>query len=205
MAISTRTEDYREPGLGAGSSGGSWPDAGAAVEAAVNPAGGGLPLDMQPSISEGSLVIPEVIVPAEDAPVVIPDTPVQAVTEELGGVATDAAKLFELQLQLFEAEFKQSALKLAQPLGVFAAGFAIGTASLMVLFHAMGWALHDIFGLSVSLSLFIVTIVGGVTTAIALQLARNQMQMPRLSFAKSKAELMRNFSVLANIMQSPKK
>jgi len=161
-------------------------------------------LDMQPSAGEGSIVIPEVVTPAEEQ-VVVPDTPMQTVTEELGGVATDAAKLFELQLQLFEAEFKQSTQSLAQPLAMFVAGAGIGTASLMVFFHAIGWALHDIFGLSVSLSLFIVTIVGAAATAIVLQIARNQLKTPRLSFAKSKAELMRNFSCIANIVQSPLK
>jgi len=155
-------------------------------------------------MSNGTIVLPEAVV-AEEAPVVIPDTPVQTVTEEIGGVAVDAVKLFELQLQLFEAECKQSVQRLIPPVGIFVLATTVGTASLMVLFHAMGWALHDIFALSVSLSMFIVAIVGAILTAVALQVARNQMKMPRLSFAKSKAELMRNFACLANIMQSPKK
>jgi len=70
----------------------------------------------------------------------------------------------------------------------------------MVLFHALGWALHDIFELSVSLSLFIVTIVGIAATSTALQVARKQLQEPRISFAKSKAEFMQNVNCLANLV-----
>jgi len=54
--------------------------------------------------------------------VVIPDTPVQTVTEELGGVAADSAKLFELQFKLFETELQQSTQRLIQPLTTMAVG-----------------------------------------------------------------------------------
>jgi len=135
----------------------------------------------------------------------IPETPVQAMTGELGEVAVDSAKLFELQLQLFETEFTQSAQRLLRPLWFLLGALACGTASLMIGFHALGWALHDIFGLPVSLSLLIVTIVGGALTAMALEIVKTQLKAPRISFAKSKAELMRNFACFANFLQSSTK
>jgi len=142
----------------------------------------------------------EVATPPEET-VVIPDTPVQAATEDLGTVASDTAKLLELQIQLFETECKQSALRLIQPLGMLLAGVATAIASLMLLFHALGWALHDIFGLSVSLSLLIVAIVGGVSTAIIFNMMVSELKQPRISFAKSKAELMRNLACFANFLR----
>ena len=162
-----------------------------------------LPLDLD-SLSEedGTGVVLELPIRQEDS-VVIPETPVQAAASEIGGVAVDSVKLLELQLQLFEVECSQSAQRLLRPLWVFLAAAACGTASLMVLFHAIGWALHDLFGLSVSLSLFIVTIIGAILTAICLQVAMKQLKTPRISFAKSKAELIRNFACFANILRTP--
>lgn len=141
---------------------------------------------------------------AAEEPVSIPETPVQVMTGEIGGVAADSVKLLELQLQLFEAECKQSAQRMIGPISTLSGALACGTASLMVGFHAMGWALHDIFGLSVSLSLLIVTVTGAALTGIAFQIAKNQLNTPRISFAKSKAELTRNFAVFANILPSSK-
>lgn len=147
----------------------------------------GLPVTTElPSDSEGN--------------VIIPDTPVQAVTEELGEVASDTAKLLELQVQLFQSECLKNVQRLAQPIGVSLAGIACGTASLIVIFHAMGWALHDLFGLSVSLSLFLVSLIGITITAVALWTAWAQFKQPRISFEKSKAELMRNFKLYANLL-----
>jgi hypothetical protein len=204
MAISSGTQDYREPGLGAGGSSSGGADSGAAVEAAVNPAGGRLPIDFQPSVLDNESAMVPVVPGAAVDEVIIPETPVQAATAELGEVAGDTVKLLELQLQLFEAELKQSALRLVQPLWMFLAATACGTASLMVVFHAFGWALHDYCGLSVSLSLFIVAVAGGALTAITLQMVKQQLRVPRISFAKTKAEMMRNVGCFANILRSPK-
>ncbi|MDB5392007.1 MAG: hypothetical protein JWM11_7653 [Planctomycetaceae bacterium] len=162
-----------------------------------------LPLDLDSPLEDDGVGVAVELPASQEEAVVIPETPVQAAASEIGGVAIDSVKLLELQLQLFEVECSQSARRLLQPLWVLLGAGACGTASLMVLFHAIGWALHDLFGLSVSLSLFIVTIVGVIATAICLQVVKNQLRTPRISFAKSKAELIRNFGCFANVLRTP--
>jgi uncharacterized membrane protein YqjE len=137
--------------------------------------------------------------------VVVPETPVQIATEDLGGVAVDAVKLFELQLQLFHTELKQNLDRLIQPVLLLTAGGATAMAAFVVLFHALGWALHDLLGWPVSVSLLIIVILGAVASWVTVQAARNKLRLSRISFAKSKEELTRNIGCFASFLRSPKK
>lgn len=206
MVISTRAQDHRESDPGIGDRGGSWRDTGFDAETPLTstpptvPDPEGLTLDLNSAVSADGIPVMVDSKETELEAVKIPETPVQTMTDGLGGVAVDSVKLVELQVQLVETELKQSVQRLVQPIGILLTGAACGTASLMMLFHAAGWALHDIFGLSVSLSLFLVTILGAVLTYITMQTAWTQLKEPRISFAKSKAELMQNLRCYANLL-----
>ena len=142
------------------------------------------------------------ILAARDAELVS-EAPVQAVAAQIQDVAADTVKLLELQLKLFESELSQSAKQLVQPIVQFAAAYVLGTASLIVLLFAFGAGLQAAFGLSTWLSLLIVALTGAAVTYIAIQVGVAQLKTPRISFAKSKEELMRNAAVLANLMKGP--
>lgn len=142
------------------------------------------------------------ILAARDAEL-ISEPPVQAVAAQIQDVASDTAKLLELQLKLFESELSQSAKQLVQPAVQFAAAYVLGTASLIVLLFALAAGLQSAFGLSTWLSLLIVALTGAAVTYIAIQVGISQLKTPRISFAKSKEELMRNAAVLANLLKGP--
>lgn len=205
MAISTRAQDYRESNAGIGSGSGGWPDAGPADETALTSPADRDTFDSNSSLTQDNLPATQEISESPETSVVIPDTPVQAVTEELGGVAVDTVKLLELQFQLFENECKQSVQRLIQPLLISATGLICGGVSLILLFHAMAWALHDLFAMPISLSLFIVTAIGAILTAVALKVAWTQLHKPNISFANSKAEFMRNVACFTSYVQPPRR
>lgn len=140
------------------------------------------------------------ILAARDAELV-PEPPVQAVAAQIQDVAADTVKLLELQLKLFESELSQSAKQLVAPVAQFAAAYVLGTASLIVLLFAFSAGLQAAFGLSPWLALLIVALSGVAITYVAIQMGINQLKTPRISFAKSKEELMRNAAVLANVLK----
>lgn len=135
----------------------------------------------------------------------IAEVPVQAIATQLGDVAVDTVKLLELQVKLFESELSQSGRQLVQPVVQFAAAYVVGTASLLVLLLAISAGLEEAFHLAPWLALLIVAGVGAVIAAITIQMGIAQLKAPRISFAKSKEELMRNAAVLANLMKPPLK
>lgn len=140
------------------------------------------------------------VLAARDAEL-ISEIPVQAVAAQLGDVAVDAVKLLELQVKLFESELAQSARQLVQPVVQFAAAYIVGTASLMVLLFAISAGLQEAFGLAPWMALLIVAGVGAALTFIAVQVGISQLKQPRISFARSKEELMRNATVVASLMK----
>ena len=210
MAISTGATDHREPGAGAGGGSGSGADPGATVEAEMTPAFAdsiqyepGSDSPPQTEISEIARSQKAVIPPPLE-PEVITEAPVQAVAAQLGDVAVDVVKLLDLQLRLFESELAASAKQLVQPLVQLVASAVLGAASVIVLLFAASAGLQQLFNLSAALSLLIVAIAGFVITAIAVQIAKKQLMTPRISFAKSKLELMRNAETLAQLLKPPR-
>lgn len=149
----------------------------------------------------GSSPASEAVAPPALVPEVITELPVQAVAAQLGDVAVDTVKLLDLQLRLFESELASSAKQLVQPFLQIVASAVLGTASLIVLLFAVSAGLQQFFHLSAALSLFIVAVAGFAITAVAVQVARKQLTVPRISFAKSKVELMRNAETLAQLLK----
>ncbi len=139
------------------------------------------------------------ILAARDAEL-ISEIPVQAVAAQVADVAVDAVKLLELQVKLFESELAQSSRQLVQPAIQFAAAYVLGTASLIVLLFAISAGLQAA-GLAPWLAMLTVAAAGAAITYIAVQMGISQLKEPRISFAKSKEELMRNAAVLASLMK----
>lgn len=203
MAVATRATDYRESSAGPGGSGGGRPDAGDAVEAEMTPEfadtiDGGEGLDAP--AGEITAASEAAILAARDAEL-ISEVPVQAVAAQLGDVAVDAVKLLELQVKLFESELAQSTRQLVQPVVQFGVAYILGTASLMVLLFAISAGLQAAFGLPQWGALLIVAGLGIVITYVAVQVGVSQLKQPRISFARSKEELMRNAAVVANLLK----
>ncbi len=193
MAISSRTTDHQESSDGPGSGGRGGSDFGDVVEAELITAVAGHA--ELPAVDE----VP-VAPPVPD--LVIPEVPVQAVATQLGDVAMDAARLAELQIRLFEAECRQSGKQLVQPLGILAATACVAIASLVVLLMAAGTGLHELTSWPLSVSLMLAAIVGFVAAALAVRYALELLKTPRISFEKSKDELMRNVEFLSRMLRS---
>lgn len=202
MAVATRATDYSEPDLGVGGSGSVRPDFGADVEAEMTPEfadsidGGN---ETTPASTEMIAASEAAILAARDAEL-ISEIPVQAVAAQVADVAVDAVKLLELQVKLFESELAQSSRQLVQPAIQFAAAYVLGTASLIVLLFAISAGLQAA-GLAPWLAMLTVAAAGAAITYIAVQMGISQLKEPRISFAKSKEELMRNAAVLASLMK----
>ena len=141
------------------------------------------------------------ILAARDAEL-ISEIPVQAVAAQLGDVAVDVVKLLELQVKLFESELRQSAQQLVQPIVQFAGAYVLGTASLIVLLFAISAGLEQMLGVAPWAALLIVAGAGAAITFIAIQTGISQLKTPRISFAKSKEELMRNAAVVASMTKT---
>ncbi len=196
MAISTRTTDYPEPGTGVGSSGGSGSDFGDALETELSTTA-----QSEAQHAEVPAVDALTLAPVEPE-VVIPEAPVQVVATQLGDVAVDAARLVELQIRLFEAECRQSGNELVQPLAILSATLILGVASAVVLLLAMGTGLHELTNWPLSLSLLLAAAVGITGAVVAVKYALVLLKTPRISFEKSKAELMRNVEFLSRVLKS---
>lgn len=201
MVVATRTTDQGESDLGSGDRSGGRIDVGAALEAEMTPDFADT-LDGAEMSAELSPALEAEILAARDAELVA-EPPIQAVAAQLQDVAGDTVKLLELQVKLFETELAQSARQLVQPVAQFAAAYVLGTASLIVLLFAISAGLQSAFGLSQWLALLIVAGAGAAITYIAIQMGISQLKTPRISFAKSKEELMRNAAVLANLLKGP--
>ena len=139
--------------------------------------------------------------PTTEPVVEIPEVPVQAVANQLGDVAGDAVKLLDLQLRLFEAECKQSALEVVKPIIIFAATWMMAVASVAILLLALGTGLHELTEWPLSVCLLLAVVVGFGTTYAAVRYAMELLKTPRISFAKSKAELIRNAEVLSRMIK----
>jgi len=134
--------------------------------------------------------------------VAIPEVPVQAVANQLGDVAADTVTLLDLQIRLFEAECRQSALQLVKPVIIFAGTWMMAVASVAVLLLALGTGLHELTGWPLSVTLLISAIIGFCITAAAVKYAVELLKTPRISFAKSKEELIRNAEVLSRMLKT---
>lgn len=197
MAISTRTTDRPESTTGPGNSAGGRIDSGDAVQAQLTAA---LELEAQhadvPPTEASSLATPEPVTP------VLPDVPVQVVANQLGDVAVDAGRLLELQIRLFEAECLQSGKKLVQPVAIMAATVVLSIAAVVVVLLALGSGLHELAGWPMSVCWLLAAVVGFATTGGAAWYALNLLKTPRISFEKSKEELMRNIAALSGVIKS---
>lgn len=132
----------------------------------------------------------------------IPEVPVQAVANQLGDVALDTVRLLELQIRLFEAECRQSAQQLVQPIALFAATWMLAVASVAVLLVALGMGLHELTHWPLSITLLLAAIVGGGLTYGTVRYALNLLKTPRISFSKTKDELMRNAEFMTRTFRS---
>jgi len=139
------------------------------------------------------------IAPATSEPTVVEEA--QAVATQIGDVASDTARLMELQIRLFEAECLQSARALVQPIAMFAATWMLAVASMAVLLLAIGTGLHELTGWPLSLMLLLATAIGVGLCVLVARSAIAMLNTPRISFAKSKEELMRNISVLSRALK----
>jgi len=132
----------------------------------------------------------------------IPEVPVQAVANQLGDVAADTVTLLDLQIRLFEAECRQSALQLVKPVIIFAGTWMMAVASVAILLLALGTGLHELTTWPLSVTLLISAIIGFGITVAAVKYAIELLKTPRISFAKSKEELIRNAEVLSRMLKA---
>jgi len=132
----------------------------------------------------------------------IPEVPVQAVANQLGDVAADTVTLLDLQIRLFEAECRQSALQLVKPVIIFAGTWMMAVASVAILLLALGTGLHELTAWPLSVTLLISAIIGFGITVAAVKYAIELLKTPRISFAKSKEELIRNAEVLSRMLKA---
>jgi len=138
----------------------------------------------------------------EPAAVPIPEAPVQVVATQLGDVAVDAGRLVELQIRLFEAEFIQSGKKLIEPIAILATTGILAIASVVVLLLAAGTGLYDLTDWPMSVCWLLAAVLGSAITGGAAWYAVELLKRPRISFEKSKEELMRNFASLSRVVKS---
>lgn len=126
----------------------------------------------------------------------------QVVANQLGDVAVDAGRLLELQFRLFEAECLQSGKKLIAPVGILAVGAILGLATAVVLLLAIGTGLHELSGWPLSLCQLLSFVIGAAVAGGAAWYAIGLLKTPRISFEKSKEELMRNIAALGRVLKA---
>lgn len=134
----------------------------------------------------------------EPETVTIPEPPVQEVAKQVGDVATDAARLVELQAKLFQVELRQSALNMIQPVGIIGVAAVVMISAFILFLFGLGTGLHDLTGMPLSVAQLIVAVLGLAGAAAAGYSAFGMLKEPRISFAKSKEELMRNIQFFSS-------
>lgn len=196
MANSTRTTDRPESIAGAGNRPGSGIDPGDAVQAELTAA-------LEVEAQHAELPPPETypLAAPEPEPPIIPEVPVQVVANQLGDVAVDAGRLLELQIRLFEAECIQSGKRLMEPVVVLAGTVVLVLAATVVLLLAIGTGLHEIAGWPLSLCLLLTVMAGIAAAGGAFWYALELLKAPRISFEKSREELMRNVAAFSRVLK----
>jgi hypothetical protein len=123
------------------------------------------------------------------------------VAKELGDVAGDAAKLAELQMRLFGVEARQCIRQLIVPVAIFAGAAIVAACCTGIVLFAIGSGLHEVLGLPLWISLLVAAGLGAGGAGAAVYYAKEQLSTSKISFEKSKEELMRNVSLLSRVLR----
>lgn len=196
MAISTRTTDHPESLVGAGNRAGSGSRGGDAVQTELT-----ADLQLERQHAEIQLAESVPLVSPEPSPTAVPEVPVQVVANQLGDVAVDAGRLLELQIRLFEAECVQNGRRLIEPVAILATTVILGIAAVAVVLLSLGTGLHELAGWPLSVSWLLAAVVGLATAGGAAWYAFELLKTPRISFEKSKEELLRNIAALSRVVK----
>jgi hypothetical protein len=158
-------------------------------------------VDVASQHEELPLAAAEPLLEPEPPPAVIPEAPVQVVANQLGDVAADAGRLLDLQMKLFQAECVQSGKQLITPVALLAGTGVLTLAVTVVLLLAIGTGLQELSGWPLSVCWLLVGVLGiGVAYGV-VRYALELLKTPRISFEKSREELMRNVAALSKVLK----
>jgi uncharacterized membrane protein YhiD involved in acid resistance len=123
-----------------------------------------------------------------------------SVVGSIAGFGNDVATLIELQLKLFQVDFKDLTVRAVVPVAVLGVGVVVLLGSVPVLIGGAGLLLASALGVSIGLGLLLAALAALVAAGVAMLFAVKALRRSLEALQRSREELQRNISWIRTVL-----